>query len=194
MTGNKSSLVDFKTIEGTKVVFGGNNRYGTTKGVGTIMRNGLKIENVSYVERLKFNLFSTSQFCDKGYLVEFCKNKCQVKSESTGEIVLEGTRKRNMYVVDWSTTKDSVCLVANNSSTTSWEWHKKLNHLNFKTINKLATKNLVKGLPNITYKKDQICDACQEGKESQSNHRSNPRLMNQSQDRLVYYIWISSVQ
>ncbi|XP_031127497.1 uncharacterized protein LOC116029586 [Ipomoea triloba] len=99
MTGNKSSLVNFKSIEGPKVVFGGNDRYGSTKGIGTIVRNGLKTEDVSYVESLKFNLLSTSQFCDKGYVVEFFKDKCQVKNESTGEVVLEGTRKRNMYVV-----------------------------------------------------------------------------------------------
>ena len=172
MTGNKSSLVNFKNIEGPKVVFGGKDRYGQTKGIGIVERNGLKIEDVSYVEGLKFNLFSTSQFCDKGYLVEFFKDKCLVKNETTGEIVLQGTRKRNMYVVDWSTTKESICLVANNTNATSWEWHKKLNHLNFKTINKLAANDLVKGLPKIVYKKDQICDACQRGKQIKSSFKS----------------------
>ncbi|WP_432804318.1 hypothetical protein, partial [Escherichia coli] len=38
MTGNKSSLVNFKNIEGPKVVFGGKDRYGQTKGIGTVER------------------------------------------------------------------------------------------------------------------------------------------------------------
>ncbi|XP_031121052.1 uncharacterized protein LOC116024300 [Ipomoea triloba] len=144
MTREKSNLVQLKEVKGPKVIFGGNGNHGITKGVGTIIKNGLKIEDVSYVEGLKFNLLSTSQFCDKGYLVEFY----------------------------WNTAKSSVCLVANNSNVTSWEWHRKLNHLNFKTINQLARKNLVEGLPDIVYKKDQVCDACQKGKQIKSSFKS----------------------
>ncbi|XP_031131738.1 uncharacterized protein LOC116033121 [Ipomoea triloba] len=96
MTGNKASLVEFRNIEGPKVIFGGND-HGITKGIGTVIKNGLRIENVSYVEGLKFNPLSTSQFCDKGYLVEFIKDKCRVKEESTKKTVLTGRRKKNMY-------------------------------------------------------------------------------------------------
>ena len=140
--------------------------------MGTIVKNGLRIEEVSCVEGLNFNLLSTSQFCDKGYLVEFFKDKCNIKKEISKEVLLAGVRKGNCYIVDWSTTKESVCLIANDSSKTSWEWHRKLNHLNFKTINQLARKHLVEGLPNIVFKKNQICDACQKGKQIKSSFKS----------------------
>nr|GEU74030.1 retrotransposon protein, putative, unclassified [Tanacetum cinerariifolium] len=40
----------------------------------------------------------------------------------------------------------------------------KLNHLNFDTINDLARKDLVRGLPRLKFEKDHICSACQLGK------------------------------
>ncbi|GAB2297723.1 hypothetical protein Dimus_031810 [Dionaea muscipula] len=51
-------------------------------------------------QQIRFNLLSKSQFCDKGYLVEFSKEVCKVKNEGTDLVVLTGRRKKNMYVVD----------------------------------------------------------------------------------------------
>ncbi|XP_074590614.1 uncharacterized protein LOC141846467 [Curcuma longa] len=44
-----------------------------------------------------------------------------------------------------------------------WLWHRRLGHINMKTIAKVANKELVKGLPKLKYIKDKMCDACQEG-------------------------------
>ncbi|XP_019167996.1 PREDICTED: uncharacterized protein LOC109163743 [Ipomoea nil] len=52
------------------------------------------------------------------------------------------------------------------------EWHNKLSHLNMKTINKLAKRNLVRGLPETSYTKDRLCDACQKGKQLRSSFKS----------------------
>ncbi|GJR23151.1 retrovirus-related pol polyprotein from transposon TNT 1-94 [Tanacetum coccineum] len=46
----------------------------------------------------------------------------------------------------------------------SWLWHRRLNHLNFGTINDLAQKELVRGLPRLKFEKDHLCSACQLGK------------------------------
>ncbi|GJY80877.1 putative ribonuclease H-like domain-containing protein [Tanacetum coccineum] len=46
----------------------------------------------------------------------------------------------------------------------SWLWHRRLNHLNFGTINDLARKDLVRGLPRLKFEKDHLCSACQLGK------------------------------
>lgn len=82
------------------MVFGGNEKNGQTKGVGEIHKNGLSIEDVSFIDGLKSNLQSTSQFCGKGYYVEFSKYKCLVRNEATKELVLIRVRKKSMYVVD----------------------------------------------------------------------------------------------
>lgn len=87
-----------------------------------------------------------------------------------------------MHVVNWSIAKDN-SLVARGSSDLSWEWHKRLRHLNFKAINKLARDDLVLGQPNMVYKKDKLCDACQRGK--QIKFLSNQSLKKLQQDHLA---------
>ncbi|GJR31142.1 retrovirus-related pol polyprotein from transposon TNT 1-94 [Tanacetum coccineum] len=42
----------------------------------------------------------------------------------------------------------SICLFLKASKNKSWLWHRRLNHLNFDTINDLARKDLVRGLPS----------------------------------------------
>nr|GEV17789.1 hypothetical protein [Tanacetum cinerariifolium] len=45
------------------------------------------------------------------------------------------------------------------SKNKSWLWHRRLNHLNFSTINDLARKDLVRGLPRLKFEKDHLCSA-----------------------------------
>ena len=111
MTGDKSELSNYKAKNGPKVVFGGNSS-GRTMGTGDVMKNGLIIQGVSYVEGLKFNLLSTSQFCDKGYKVTFSRDVCQVISELSHEVVLTAKRRKNMYVVTWESARPNTCLIA----------------------------------------------------------------------------------
>ena len=56
-----------------------------------------------------------------------------------------------------------------------WLWHKRMSHLNFKTLNKLSKKELVVGLPKTTFRKDGICSACQMGKQSKIYFKSKTR-------------------
>ncbi|GJR98681.1 retrovirus-related pol polyprotein from transposon TNT 1-94 [Tanacetum coccineum] len=57
------------------------------------------------------------------------------------------------------------------SKSKSWLWHRRLNHLNFGTINDLARKDLVRGLPRLKFEKDHLCSACQLGKSKKFSHR-----------------------
>ncbi|GKF69588.1 retrovirus-related pol polyprotein from transposon TNT 1-94, partial [Tanacetum coccineum] len=57
------------------------------------------------------------------------------------------------------------------SKSKSWLWHRRLNHLNFGTINDLARKDLVRGLPRLKFEKDHLCSACQLGKSKKFSHK-----------------------
>ncbi|GKF23944.1 retrovirus-related pol polyprotein from transposon TNT 1-94, partial [Tanacetum coccineum] len=57
------------------------------------------------------------------------------------------------------------------SKSKSWLWHRRLKHLNFGTINDLARKDLVRGLPRLKFEKDHLCSACQLGKSKKFSHR-----------------------
>nr|GFA91820.1 retrovirus-related Pol polyprotein from transposon TNT 1-94 [Tanacetum cinerariifolium] len=64
------------------------------------------------------------------------------------------------------------------SKNKSWLWHRRLNHLNFGTINDLARKDLVRGLPRLKFEKDHLCSACQLGKSKKHTHKPKTKNTN----------------
>nr|GEZ01996.1 hypothetical protein [Tanacetum cinerariifolium] len=61
--------------------------------------------------------------------------------------------------------RDLTCLVAKASTDECNLWHRRLGHLNFKTMNKLVRQNLVRGLPTKCFENDHNCIACLKGKQ-----------------------------
>ncbi|GJW03995.1 retrovirus-related pol polyprotein from transposon TNT 1-94 [Tanacetum coccineum] len=55
-------------------------------------------------------------------------------------------------------------------------WHRRLNHLNFGTLNDLARKDLVRGLPRLKFEKDHLFSACQLRKSRKATHK--PKTIN----------------
>nr|GEX22866.1 retrovirus-related Pol polyprotein from transposon TNT 1-94 [Tanacetum cinerariifolium] len=71
------------------------------------------------------------------------------------EIFLIAPRRNDVYVLDMSSlTSNGACFFAKASERVNWLWHKRLSHLNFKNINKLAKQTKVLGLPSLVYSKD----------------------------------------
>nr|GEU30820.1 retrotransposon protein, putative, Ty1-copia subclass [Tanacetum cinerariifolium] len=84
-----------------------------------------------------------------------------------------GSHGSNLYtiLVEDMMKSSSICLLSKASKNKSWLWHRRLNHLNFGTINDLARKDLVIGLPRLMFEKDHICSACQLGKSKKHSHK-----------------------
>ncbi|GJS32126.1 ribonuclease H-like domain-containing protein [Tanacetum coccineum] len=77
-----------------------------------------------------------------------------------------------MYSVDIKNIvlKESLtCLVAKATLDELMLWHRRLGHINFKTINKLVKDNLVRGLPTKHFENDQTCVACLKGKQHKAS-------------------------
>nr|GEU34118.1 hypothetical protein [Tanacetum cinerariifolium] len=51
-------------------------------------------------------------------------------------------------------------------------WHRRLGHLNFKTMNKLVRNNLVKGLPSKCFENDHTCVACLKRKQHKASYKT----------------------
>ncbi|GKF23289.1 retrovirus-related pol polyprotein from transposon TNT 1-94, partial [Tanacetum coccineum] len=102
---------------------------------------------------------------------------------------LSSTSTTNLYSISLNDMMSAspVCLLTKASSTKSWLWHRRLNHLNFGTLNELARKNLVRGLPMLKYDKDHLCPSCQLGKSKKASH---PPILKFS----ILYIWTSADQ
>nr|GFA56152.1 hypothetical protein [Tanacetum cinerariifolium] len=68
--------------------------------------------------------------------------------------------------------KDLTCLVAKASADEGMLWHRRLGHLNFKTMNRLVRHNLVRGLPSKCFENDHNCTTCLKGKQHKASCKS----------------------
>ncbi|GJS04200.1 putative ribonuclease H-like domain-containing protein [Tanacetum coccineum] len=118
--------------------------------------------------------------CDKKNSVLFTDTGCFVLSPNFmladgSQVLLKVPRKNNMYSVDIKNIipKESLtCLVAKATLDESMLWHRRLGHVNFKTINKLVKENLVRGLPTKCFENDQTYVACLKGKQHKASCKS----------------------
>nr|GFC31771.1 integrase, catalytic region, zinc finger, CCHC-type, peptidase aspartic, catalytic [Tanacetum cinerariifolium] len=143
MTGDRSWLMNFvKKFIGT--VRFGNDHFGAIMGYGDYVICDSVISMVYYVEGLGHNLFSVGQFCDSDLEVAFRKHSCYVR-DTDGVELIKGSRWSNLYtiLVEDMMKSSPICLLSKASKNKSWLWHRRLNHLNFGTINDLARKDLV---------------------------------------------------
>ncbi|GJW63207.1 retrovirus-related pol polyprotein from transposon TNT 1-94 [Tanacetum coccineum] len=176
MTGDRSRLRNFvKKFIGT--VRFGNDHFGAIMGYGDYVIGDSVISRVYYVEGLGHNLFSVGQFCDSDLEVAFRKHTCFVR-DLDGVDLIKGSRGTNLYTISVEDMMRSspICLLSKASKNKSWLWHRRLNHLNFGTLNDLARKDLVRGLPRLKFEKDHLCSACQLGKSRKATHK--PKTIN----------------
>nr|GEZ81947.1 hypothetical protein [Tanacetum cinerariifolium] len=120
MTGNMSYLSDFKELNGGYVALGGNPKDGKITGKGKSKTGKLDFDDVYFVKDLKFNLFSLPD---------------------ASQVLLRVPRENNMYNVNLKNiipSGDLNSLFAKATLDESNLWHRRLGHVNFKTINKLV--------------------------------------------------------
>ncbi|GJU54640.1 putative ribonuclease H-like domain-containing protein [Tanacetum coccineum] len=95
--------------------------------------------------------------CDKKNNVLFTDTECVVLSPDfklldENHVLLRVPRKDNMYSVDLKNIVPSgglTCLFAKATLDESNLWHRRLDHINFKTMNKLVRGKLVRGIENL---------------------------------------------
>ncbi|GJS98482.1 putative ribonuclease H-like domain-containing protein [Tanacetum coccineum] len=115
MTRNRSYLTDYEEFDGVSHKC-------------KIRTGKLDFEDVYFVKELKFNLFSVSQMCDKKNNVLFTDTECVVLSPD-----FKLADERGLTYLFAKAMPDESNL-----------WHRRLGHVNFKTINKLVKGNLVR--------------------------------------------------
>nr|GEV96729.1 integrase, catalytic region, zinc finger, CCHC-type, peptidase aspartic, catalytic [Tanacetum cinerariifolium] len=171
MTRDRSRLMNFvkKFIETVRFR---NDHFGAIMGYGDYVVGNSVISRVYYVEGLRHNLVFVRQFCDSDLEVAFRKHSCYVR-DTDGVELIKGSRGSNLYTISIKDMMKSspICLLSKASKKKSWLWHRRLNHLNFGTINDLARKDLVRDLPRLKFEKDHLCSACQLGKSKKHTHK-----------------------
>ncbi|KAJ9557080.1 LOW QUALITY PROTEIN: hypothetical protein OSB04_011694 [Centaurea solstitialis] len=176
MTGNRSFLEDFTTFNGGYVAFGDNPRGGKVSGKGKVTGGKLTLEDVYYVDQLRYNLMSVSQVCDKKLFTLFSETECMILSPKfvvdESFILLRTPRKDNVYCLDLNGMPSEVvnCLFSKASMTESSLWHRRMGHMNIKTMN-LLVKNQLRSSPK-EFTLDDHCVACLKGKQHKASHKS----------------------
>ena len=116
---------------------------------------------------------SVSQICDKGNEVKFTSEECTVVNITTKKVILTAQRCKNMYVANLETSRgdDLTCLSAQSENADLW--HRRLGHVRSSLLNKLISKDLVRGLPNLKFVKTKYVKLV--SKENKSDHPSSQR-------------------
>ncbi|GJY93833.1 putative ribonuclease H-like domain-containing protein [Tanacetum coccineum] len=94
------------------------------------------------------------------------------KLTDESHVLLKVPRKDNTYNVDLKNVVPQgglTCLFAKATPDEFNLWHRRLGHVNFKTMNKLVRGNLVRGLPLKLFEINQTCIACQKGKQHRAS-------------------------
>ena len=121
---------------------------------------------------MKANLISINQICDKKFNVQFSQNLCKV-FDLNGNGAMIGLRTSdNCYAVFQNpSTSSSSSLVCGSSKVESIDlWHRRLGHLNYCDLMKVANNEVIKGIPKLGKLSNPI-STCQKRKKTRSTHK-----------------------
>nr|GEU98149.1 putative ribonuclease H-like domain-containing protein [Tanacetum cinerariifolium] len=196
ITGNIFYLCDFEKINGGYVAFGVNPKGGKIIGKDKMRLGKLDFDDVYFVKELKFNLFSVSQMCDKKNSVlftytEFIFLSSDFKLPDANHVLLRIPRENNMYNVNLKNivrSGDLTCLFEKAILDESNFWHRRLGHINFKTMNKLVKGNLVRGIPSKVFENPHTYVACKKGKQHRASCKTKPNkvLVTKPHNKIPY--------
>nr|GEU62248.1 hypothetical protein [Tanacetum cinerariifolium] len=119
--------------------------------------------------------------CDKKHNVLFTDTECIVlspefKLTDENQVLLRVPRENNMYNVDLKNivpSGDLTYLFAKETLDKYNLWHRRLGHINFKTMNKLVKGNLVRGLLTKVVENNHTCVACKKGNQHRASCKTN---------------------
>nr|GEU84103.1 hypothetical protein [Tanacetum cinerariifolium] len=97
------------------------------------------------------------------------KNWLVQKQTDLGKDTSNPLMADNLPKINIVPSGDLTCLFAKATIDESNLWHRKLGHINFKTINKLVKGNLVRGLPTKVFENENTCVVCKKGKQHRAS-------------------------
>ncbi|GJS39237.1 putative ribonuclease H-like domain-containing protein [Tanacetum coccineum] len=113
-------------------------------------------------------------------LLEVYDKECLVLSKEfhlpdSSQVVLRVPRRHNLYCFNLTnihSEREIKCLLAKAYLDESTKWHRRMAHVNFKNMNKLAKHGLVNGLPSKLFTNEHNCVACNKGKQHKASYKA----------------------
>ncbi|GJW28321.1 ribonuclease H-like domain-containing protein [Tanacetum coccineum] len=117
---------------------------------------------------------------DSGLSRSMTDKECLVLSKEfqppdSSQVVLRVPRRHNLYCFNLTnihSEREIQCLLAKASLDESTRWHRRMAHVNFKNMNKLAKHGLVNGLPLKLFTNEHNCVACNKGKQHKASYKA----------------------
>jgi hypothetical protein len=109
----------------------GDDKKGKVLGTGIIKVNDFfTLNDITLVNKLRYNLLSVFQLVDADLDVLFCKSGSRVL-DSFGNLVCGISHLGNVFQADFSFAQSSLKCLISQSLSELWKWHRTLCHLSF---------------------------------------------------------------
>jgi hypothetical protein len=164
MTGDKKWFSSRTPLSHKNYVTFGDDKKGKVLDTGIIKVNDhFTFNDVTLVDKLRYNLFSVSQLVDTDLSVLFRKSDSRVL-DSSGGLVCDISQIGNAFQADLSFAQSSLRCLLSQSSSELWKLHRRLSHLSFDLLCRLNGLGLLRGLPLLKFKSNLVCTSCHYGK------------------------------
>ncbi|KAK1607075.1 hypothetical protein QYE76_030748 [Lolium multiflorum] len=174
MTVGKNLVKELRPNINNITVSFGDNSTSEVLGFGkVVVAHNITLVDVMLVKTLGYNLLSISALGKMGFTIFIDNDIVVLLWSKTLKVAFVGYREHNLYVVDFSGTTTSSVMCLFGKADVGWLWHRRLAHVNMRTLQSLHKGNHIVGLmENVSFAKDRVCRACVEGKMHDSPHPS----------------------
>jgi hypothetical protein len=190
MTGSKEIITEMRPNLDNITVSYGDKSKSQVLGLGkVVVAHDISLVDVMLVETLGYNLLSVRALGKMGFAVFIDDDLVVLLWSKSLKVAFVGYVENDLYVVDFSgkTISGPMCLFG--KADVGWLWHRRLAHVNMRTLQSLQKGGHILGLKdNVSFAKDRVCRACVEGKMHDSPHRG--RLLCHRRGSWNYSMWI----
>ena len=142
------------------------------QGLGkVVVARDITLVNVMLVESLGYNLMYVRALNKMNYDVYFTIDLVVLLRSKTLKVMYVGYIENELFVVDFSGSTNSQTMCLFGKADMGWLWHRRLSHVNMRTLQSLHKGGHIVGLKeNVSFSRDRLCRACVEGKMHDSPH------------------------
>jgi hypothetical protein len=180
MTRNKKWFSRLTPFSHKEYVTFGDDKKGKVLGTDIIKVNDyFTLNDVTLVDKLRYNLLSDSQLVDADLDVLFHKSGSQVL-DSSSKLFCGISCLGKSFQADLSYAQSSVKCLISQSSSELWKWHQRLGHLSFDLL------CLLRGLPLLKFESNSVCSPYHHGKIVAASHSPVNSVMTQQPGQLFH--------
>ena len=163
------------------------------QGLGkVVVARDITLVNVMLVESLGYNLMSVRALNKMNFDVYFTIDMVVLLRSKTLKVMYVGYIENELFVVDFSGSTNSQTMCLFGKADMGWLWHRRLSHVNMRTLQSLHKGGHIVGLKeNVSFSRDRLCRACVEGKMHDSPILS--RHLSHQRGYWNFFMWISLV-